>query len=208
MPAKNVIKEYQAGGYYHVYNRGVEKRNIFLDKQDYKTFLSYLKLYLSPPLQGASLKEKISPSRQLKNHSETIDLFSYCLMPNHFHLGIQQHPKTAITSFMRSLGTKYSTYFNKKYDRVGSLFQGHYRAVKITSDEQLIYLTKYIHLNPKDIDNYPYSSYLNYLGKISQEWVNTSNILSRYSNSPCKKYKSFVKESDSDEKNTQSFSLD
>ncbi|MBU1071564.1 transposase [Patescibacteria group bacterium] len=208
MPAKNIVKEYQSGGYYHIYNRGVEKRDIFLDEQDYKTFLSYLKFYLSPPLQGLTLKVKTPPSRQLRNHAETIDLFSYCLMPNHLHLGVQQHTQKAIASFMQSLGTKYSTYFNKKYDRVGSLFQGCYKAVRIKSEEQLIYLTKYIHLNPPNINNYPYSSYGNYLGKFNQTWINTSTILSRYPNNPHKRYQSFVEESDLNEKTTQSFSLD
>ncbi len=207
MPGKNIIKEYKAGGYYHIYNRGVEKRDIFLDKQDYKTFLSYLKLYLSPPLQGPSLQVKVSPSKQLKNYSKTIDLFSYCLMPNHFHLGVQQHTQRDITSFMRSLGTKYSTYFNKKYDRVGSLFQGRYKAVRIKSDEQLIYLTKYIHLNPPNKNKHPYSSYGNYIGRFNQTWINTSIILSRYPNNPHKRYQSFVKESDLNKKIAQTFSL-
>src|SRR3990167_3190444 len=98
MPPKNSIKEYESGAYYHIYNRGVEKRPIFLDGQDYKVFLSYLKLYLSDPdLQGRTLK--ISPSRLVKNYSDQIDLLCYCLMPNHFHLLIKQRLTFSIKEF-------------------------------------------------------------------------------------------------------------
>ncbi|MBU1084777.1 MAG: transposase [Candidatus Beckwithbacteria bacterium] len=147
MPGKNTLKYYKKNSYYHIYNRGVAKTNIFLDKQDYKVFLSYLKIYLTAiDLQGETLQ--VSPSKMLKNFSEEMDLVAYCQMPNHFHLLIYQQQKHSINYFMRSLATKYSMYFNAKYKRVGSLFQGVYKAVKVDSEEQLIYLSKYIHRNP------------------------------------------------------------
>lgn len=145
MPARNIVKTYDGDGYYHIYNRGVEKRDIFLDDQDYAVFLSYLKIYLSPRQEGP---EKIYPSRKLKNFTDSIDLLCYCLMSNHFHFLIHQHNKTAITNFVRSLLTRYSMYFNRKYGRVGGLFQGTYKAVLIKSEQQLVYLTYYIHRNP------------------------------------------------------------
>src|SRR4030042_4694682 len=132
MPAKNSVREYSPEAYYHLYNRGVAKQNIFLDEQDYKVFLSYLKIYLSAPDQT---KEGF-PSRQLKNFFEQVKLLSYCLMPNHFHLFAWQKEIDSLTSFMRALFIKYSLYFNKKYDRVGPVFQGKFKAVTITSEPQ------------------------------------------------------------------------
>lgn len=199
MPSKNIIKEYKENTYYHIYNRGVDKRTIFLDKNDYKKFLGYLKFYLSPiDLQGQTLK--VSPSRALKNYTENINLLAYCLMPNHFHLLIHQTDALAIAGFMQSLCTKYSISFNKKSKRLGPLFQGRYRAVEVTSEEQLIYLTKYIHRNPIDIlpsrtdlEGYKYSSYGNYLKRFSQAWIKTEDILEYFKNSS---YKEFVEESE------------
>jgi putative transposase len=213
MPSKNALKRYEAGGYYHIYNRGVNRRLIFKDQEDYSTFLSYLQFYLSPPLipeiatnlQGSSLK--VSPSRQLKNYKGEIELIAYCLMPNHFHLMVKQYSEFGINHFMRSLATKYSRYFNTKYERTGHLFQGIYKAVRIESESQFTYLTKYIHRNPislptfKDdprrLSFYKYSSYANYLNMFSQSWVQTKDILIYFSKTnPRCSYQNFVEESD------------
>lgn len=200
MPSKNVVKRYSPKSYYHLYNRGVAKENIFIDVQDFKTFLSYLKLYLTPIV----LNSPVSPSKQLKNFFGELSLLCYCLMPNHFHFLIFQENFTAITSFMRSLMSKYSRYFNTKYQRVGPIFQGKLKAVKITSEEQFLYLSKYIHRNPltilparSDLAGYKYSSYQNYLGQFNQTWINTSEILSYFSKTnPGESYKNFVEEID------------
>ncbi len=223
MPAKNRIKTYVSDSYYHIYNRGVEKRIIFQDEKDYVVFLSCLKLYLNPPkpldrrfsltLQGPSPTDRdiqvYAPCRQPNNHYGKIELVAYCLMPNHFHLCIKQTDRRAIDHFMRSLATKYAMYFNKKYERVGSLFQGRYKAVLIESEEQFTYLTKYIHRNPlklatykdrpRQLDSYPYSSYPNYLGTRHQTWVNPTNILAYFSTtSPHNSYQNFVEETESE----------
>lgn len=199
MPAKNALKVYVENSFYHLYNRGVEKRNIFQEKQDYSVFLSYLKTYLSP-------LPKDEPLRRLQNYANQIDLLTYCLMKNHFHLLIKQHTKDGINYFMHSLGTKYVAFFNKKYDRVGPLFQGRYKAVRVQTNEQLLYLTKYIHRNPIELitartvlADYPYSSYRNYLGEINQTWVKPEHILKYYSSTnPPLLYKAFVEETDVD----------
>lgn len=189
MPAKNAIKEYEAGGYYHIYNRGVNKQTIFEDEKDYKTFLSFFEFYLTPAvdLQGESLKENISPSRILKNYFGEITLLAYCLMPNHFHLFVKQETDRGIDNFMRSLATKYVRFYNTRYDRIGPLFQGPYKAVRIENEYQFTYLSKYIHRNPMDLftykesprrlSEYKYSSYGNYLHLFSQSWVDTGEIL-------------------------------
>ncbi len=203
VPAKNIIKEFVSEAYYHIYNRGVAKQKIFLDDQDYKTFLSYLKLYLTlPNLQGPTLK--VAPSRILKNYFDRIKLLAYCLMPNHFHLFVWQKDIDTITNFMRSLITKFSIYFNKKYERVGPVFQGNYKAVMVSTENQFIYLSKYIHRNPIDIlptrsnlEGYKYSSYQTYLGKFTQTWVDKSETLSYFSKINSEEsYQQFVEEID------------
>lgn len=193
MPSKNSIKTFEENGYYHIYNRGVEKRSIFLDDQDYRVFLSYLKFYLTPEAGT----DKTFPSQRLRNYHESIELLSYCLMPNHFHFEVRQFQARAITNFLRSLSTRYSMYFNKRHNRIGGLFQGRYKAVNIRSEEQLIYLSKYIHRNPigfsKNLSEYRYSSLPNYLGQIRQSWIRPEPILGLFSKTnPSLSYFSFV----------------
>lgn len=216
MPSKNVLKKYIEKSYYHIYNRGVEKRKIFVDEQDYHVFLSYLKLYLLPKeesirelgLNNFEIKNKekiISEIYVLNNFFEKIHLLSFVLMPNHFHLELWQQSKNDIEFFMRSLITKYSKYFNKKYDRVGPLFQGRYKAVLVQSTEYLLYLSKYIHLNPLELlskdqllEEYPWSSYPSYLSINNFCWLNKELIYKNFSEnnkySP-QKYKIFVESS-------------
>ena len=160
MPAKNSRKIYKENGFYHLYNRGVEKRSIFEDKQDYSVFLLYLKSYLLPKNVDA-LQEMLSDKNstwnekrlilkqlRLNNFNKEISLLAYCLMPNHFHFIVKQTAPDSIDRFINSLNTRYVMYFNKKYDRVGPLFQGVYKAVVVETDEQLLYLSGYIHRNP------------------------------------------------------------
>ena len=193
MPRKNSIKIYIQDGYYHIYNRGVEKRIIFQDKQDYKVFLSYLKYSLSePPKKGDVIKTftlQGSPFKGLpkmpKNFREKIELLAFCLMPNHFHLILKQKDKDSLKSFMMSLITRYSMYFNKKYDRVGSLFQGIYRAVLVTDEPYLLHLSRYIHLNPVGFTKnltLAYSSYSEYLGLKKTSWLKPDFILNQFNN--------------------------
>lgn len=163
MPAKHTIKEFVENGYYHLYNRGVEKQKIFKDDQDHNVFLSYLKTYLEPKDEmslrtvianpNASWREKDKASKllRLNNFSDMLELLAYCLMPNHFHLLVHQKEDNTIDRFLNSLGTRYTMYVNKKYKRVGPLFQSVYKAVLVSSDEQLMHLTRYIHRNPKSV---------------------------------------------------------
>ena len=185
VPAKNSIKLYLADSYYHIYNRGVEKRKIFQDDEDYKVFLSYLKIYLEPPKEQEKTEFKINSTvfrgvkRPLNNFNSQIELIVYCLMPNHFHLLVYQKTEKAMEFFMRSLGTKYSQYFNKKYDRVGYLFQGTYKAVLVEKDPYLLHLSRYIHRNPFKVTPLrdAYSSYEEFLGIRKTAWVKSQKIL-------------------------------
>lgn len=168
--------------YYHLYNRGVEKRTIFEDKKDYHTFLEILAYYLIP-----DKKEPLIFSRKPQvKISHGVSLLCYCLMPNHFHFLIKQRKNKSIVSLMHALGVTYCKYFNKKYNRVGSLFQGRFKAKIVRRDEYLLQLSKYIHLNPKEIyrkplSTYPYSSYKFYLGPAPKEFIDTETVLSYFS---------------------------
>jgi len=212
MPAKNSVKTYIANGFYHVYNRGVEKRNIFLDEQDYLVFLSYLKLYLSPVeetiknttnninLDYEEKNSKIFRLNELKNFLNRIKLIAYCLMPNHFHLEVQQVGVKDLENFMRCLIIKYTMYFNKKYKRVGTLFQGRYKAVSIFGKERLIDLSLYIHRNPIELlaenqllESYSWSSYPAYIGNHQVKWLIKDIIMSNFEN--VKVYRSLVESS-------------
>lgn len=174
MPAKNTVKQFIENGYYHIYNRGVEKRDIFLDKQDYAVFLKYLKKYLDPVLGS-------DPVWRHKSLCNEVGLLAFCLIPNHFHILAKQHTIDGITKLMRAVCTNYVMYFNTKYQRVGGLFQGKYKAVLVLEDSYLLHLSRYIHLNPytgsDPIIDYPYSSYGHYLGRKTSSWIKPDEIL-------------------------------
>lgn len=217
MPSKNSVKTYVGENYYHLYNRGVNKRKIFKDQQDASVFLSYLKTYLlqkdekslmttlSNPQSTPFEKDQALKLLQLNNFYGRINLICYCLMQNHFHLLVYQKNDMDIDAFMQSAGTRYTIYFNRRHKRVGPLFQGRYKAVIIKSDEQLLYLTRYIHRNPfarsdlgrSDLFQQP-SSYKVYLGETKQEWVKPNVILSNFSKSGFNSYRSFVEDEDPD----------
>ena len=216
MPRKHSIKIFKEKSYYHVYNRGVAKQKIYRDEEDYKKFIGYLKFYLTPvDLQGRSLKvkEKVPPSRISKNHAGLIKLHCYCLMPNHFHLLLYQEEVDSMNYFMRSVGTKYAMYFNRKYKRTGPLFESRYKGIRVETENQLVYLSKYIHRNPIEIlptgtflEGYKYSSYGNYLGLFRQNWVKTKKVLGLFQG---KSYKKLVEtEDDSDLKVVDKLLLD
>jgi putative transposase len=211
MPAKNLVKQYITDGYYHVYNRGVEKRTIFQDYQDYAVFINCLKNYLTPKVES-NLRQRlvdISLSSQernklwhllrLNNYSTTITLLAYCLMPNHYHFLLkQQHSERSIAKFMSSLGTRYTMYFNKKYQRTGSLFESTYKAVLVSSDSQFLELTKYIHRQAISMQGFTLqgdqpSSYEDYIGLRKTPWIHPEEVLAHFSNVyPSTSYETFV----------------
>ena len=146
---KPIQKVSYKGGCFHVFNRGNHKRNIFLEDSDYLFYLKKTREY----------KEKCK-----------ISIICYCLMPNHFHLLLKQDSDVPIYKFMQILHTSYSMYFNRKYNKVGHLFQGKYKQKEVDKDEYLLQLSSYIHFNPvKDglidnLDDYQWSSYPDYIG--------------------------------------------
>lgn len=212
MPSKNIVKNYVEGGYYHIYNRGVEKRKIFIDESDCRIFLHYIMIYLSPIDEVINkYPDKIRMKRFMKlNLSKEVDLLSFSLMPNHFHFLIKQNSKDGIIKFTRRLMTSYAMYFNKKYDRVGSLFQGKYKAVNVDKDEYLLHLSRYIHLNPFELNNpidfNSFSSYQYYLDSKHPSWIKPEKILEYFSikskDYRITSYRSFVEDSRIDSSET------
>ncbi|MEK7510162.1 MAG: transposase [Patescibacteria group bacterium] len=184
---------------YHIYNRGVEKRSIFGDENDRWRFLQGLCLF-NDKQATANLLWQLEKTRKevnfrvlreyfqkkKKNQSPLVRIMADCLMPNHYHLVLEELIDNGITKFMHKLGTGYVKYFNKKYDRVGGLFQGRFQAVQVDKDIHLQYLLVYINvLNPgqllepklkeegiRDLGKimefaaeYPWSTHQEYLGK-------------------------------------------
>lgn len=202
MPARNIVKSYIENGYYHIYNRGVEKRIIFQDEQDCKMFLFYIKLYLSPIEEVQKLSAvKIRVNRFIPlNLSKEVDLLSFALMPNHIHLLVKQYTSDGIIKFTRRLSTGYVMYFNRKYNRLGGLFQSTYKAAFIDSDEYLIHLSRYIHHNPMKLENpsfdfVTFSSYPYYVEQKYASWIKPKEILSYFNRrNPNLSYKNFVEE--------------
>jgi len=175
MPSRNILKLDVAGAYYHIYSRGVNKQVIFTDDADYAFFLSLLKRYLSPETTS-SKKGVVYP-----NYYSGIVLHSFCLMPNHIHLLIHQKNKGVMQQLMRSLMTSYSSYFNRKHERRGPLFESRYKASHIDSDSYLQHISRYIHLNPAKWREYPYSSQKYFLGNSQAEWLKPQKILDIFS---------------------------
>jgi len=197
MPSKNAIKNYFEGANYHIFNRGVAKQDIFLDKQDFQYFLLEIKKLLKPELIGDDF---VNRSEDI---SAELEILAFCLMSNHFHFIIHQFSIDGLTKLMRRLATSYSMYFNQKYERVGPLFQGRFKAVLIESNEQLLQESRYIHANVLDLpmynlenfSSYIYSSYFDYVEKERYLWLNCEPILGQFGRdleSQKESYKNFV----------------
>ncbi|MDP2655554.1 MAG: transposase, partial [bacterium] len=178
------------GEYYHLYNRGVEKRNIFLTQKDYNRFQRLL--YLANSTERFVYRDVENKELKDIDHGEPlIAIAAWVLMPNHFHILVKEITEGRIEMFMRKLCTGYSSYFNKRHDRVGPLFQGRYKSQHVSEDTHLKYLFAYIHLNPlkliepawkergninvtkakKYISAYEHSSYLSYIDANREESI-------------------------------------
>lgn len=150
MPHMKRIKP-ALGEIYHIYNRGVEKRNVFLDNDDRKRFLYGMYAFNDtlPCSQLYRLLEVGLPTED--GREKLVEILAFTFMPNHFHFMVKQIAENGITEFMRKLGTGYTNAFNIKYQRVGPLFQGKYKIAHVKSDRHLLYLPYYIHLNALDV---------------------------------------------------------
>ena len=201
------------GEYYHIYNRGIDKRIIFKSKKDYERFI--MLLYLANSDDSFRLDNILN--KQYKTFSEVlvldkdeplVSIGAWCLMTNHFHLLIRQEADGGVTKFMRKLGVGYSMFFNIKYQRKGALFGGLFKSKLIGVDDNYMrQLFGYIHINPLEIEfpewkdkinkssvninmkkfleSYQYSSYLDYIGedRIEKNIINPKNFPDYFQNS-------------------------
>ena len=170
----------EQGEYYHVFNRGVNKDNIFFDDIDWHRFLFTIFAFQSDEtpenfyrhiddfVEIGRITEKILDYKKI-NRRRYVDLVAFALMPNHFHLVLREHRPKGVANFMSRLQNSYTKYVNTKYEKNGHLFQGPYRSVHVKDDDQLLYLSAYVHKNPKELSgwknkivDYPWSSLQDY----------------------------------------------
>ncbi len=149
--------------FYHIFNRGVDKRKVFMNNEDYHRFLYGLRDF-NDKNSSINLFRRINKSNGIvsvgsstshriekEDREPVIKIHCSCLMSNHFHLILEQVEENGVVSFMQKLGTGYTNYFNQKYERSGSLFQGRFKAILVNRDEYLNYLKQYIYMNPLDL---------------------------------------------------------
>lgn len=170
-------KTLRTGEYYHIFNRGVNKQPIFFCDEDYFQFLKRLKIILNLDLVE-NMKTHIKPLPK-----NSFSILAYCLMPNHFHMLIRQNSEVGIDKLILKLCTSYSIYINKKYDRVGALFQDRFKAKLIDNDQYAQCVSAYINNNPKDPKSYPYSSYQEILSDMNETICDLQLLLSWFNHS-------------------------
>ena len=189
------------GEFYHVYNRGVEKRDIFLDDSERWVFLQQLSEFNQ--LNHHSHLQLLKKTIVLQQFSNPfVRVHGFCLMNNHFHLLLEEVAKKGISKYMQRVGLGYTKYFNNKHARVGRLFENPFKAKRVDSTEYLLHLSRYIHLNPLDflrkdwrnvgitnqiktrdyLQRYSWSSYGEYTGQSTFPFVTTDLILKGFGN--------------------------
>ena len=174
MPSRNTVRQDLAESYYRVYARGVNRGDIFRNSPDKDYFLYLLARYLSAKPQ--SNKQGYC----YPHFRGQLELLSYCLMGNHFHLLFYQIREGALSDLMKSIMVAYSAYFNRKYALRGPLFESRFKAVLINKDDYLLHISRYIHLNPRSWKYFPYSS-LAYIRKGNEpDWLQTGRLLSQH----------------------------
>lgn len=200
-------EEFVNGEFYHIYNRGIEKREIFLDSHDFHRFMHYLYKSNNDGPTPRNIKRKINVQGEalhidlgVTKRDPIVDIICYTLIPNHYHFMLQQLKEDGISKFMHKIGTGYAMYFNERYERTGSLFEGPFQARLVTSDEYLMHLSRYIHLNclgliepgwkeegiknwdraNKFLESYKWSSYLDYVGKQNLAYIINKKSLQEY----------------------------
>lgn len=190
---------------YHVFNRGIEKRPIFLCKRDYDRALQTLAYYqyaeiptsLSQFLNLEKEKRDYYVTQMKRKDKKLANIFCFSLMPNHFHLLLKQIRENGIKTFLSNFSNSYTKYLNIKNNRVGPLLQGIFKAVRIEDNNQLIHVCRYININPvvslvinkEELINYPYTSLPEYLGG-KNGFCNKDEILANFSS--LKKFEDFI----------------
>lgn len=185
------------GEIYHIFNHSVQGIPIFKGERECNMFLEAMEFYQQkdPPTKFSfyrSNRDKFPIKKDLR----LVTLFCFCIMPNHFHLLLRQDQENGIKKFIQKVSNSFAHYFCLKYQTRGHIFEGNFKAVRVESNEQLLHLSRYIHLNPvtsyivNTPQEYPYSSYQLYTDKKQSSFIDKSYILSHFSS--VEKYKEFV----------------
>jgi len=200
------------GEYYHIFNRGMSKQLIFHDDKDRARFIFLILHFQSPTIIqniGRSVKLFVQHSvfnidKKIKEEivkNKFIELTSFCLMPNHFHLIVKEVEGNGMARYMQRVLNGYTKYYNTKYNKSGHLFQGPYKAVHVKNNNQLLYLSAYIHRNPRELKGwlnkeniYKWSSYQDFINKNRFEELLVFDIISKQFKNK-KEYDEFVKTS-------------
>lgn len=185
------------GEIYHVLNRSVMGAPIFKGERECDFFIEALRYYLQlePPVKF-SLYRLNRDKFNLNFNKKLVTIINFCLMPNHFHLTLRQELEDGIKKFIQKVTNSFAHYYDVKYKNKGHVFEGNFKAVRVEDDEQLLHLSRYIHLNPvttfleEDPENYLFSSYNIYLGKEKSDFVDPTPVLDNFSS--IVKYKNFV----------------
>ena len=195
----NRIFEFCEEEYYHVYNRGVEGRNIFEDSNDLDRFWKSLKLFNDKKVIGSIYEKSFEEIPEVDNRKELVDIICYCLNPNHFHLLLKQKEERGISTFMHRIGG-YTWFFNHKHKRKGSLFQGAFKAKHIENNDYLLHVSAYINLNSRvhqlggETAKLSESSWDEYTKeKVASPLCKTRDILEQFANK--KEYREFCEDS-------------
>lgn len=205
MPGRKILLI--TGELYHVFNRGIASQPIFLTRRNYQRATETLFYYQNAklPLKYSrflrlAIKQRLEILKRLKKQKQyRIEIVCYALMPNHTHLLVRQLIDEGISKSMSDFANSYTRYFNTKRKRRGPIFEGKFKAVRIETDEQLLHLSRYIHLNPyssyvvktlKKLEGYPYSSFPEYIQKTKIDFCNKEIILDQFQ-TPVS-YKKFV----------------
>lgn len=165
------------GEYYHLFNRGAHKVDLFRDDADWLRFL-FLVIHCQSPvtventhryLTRAALEDGFKLPKRYRAEIESkrlVELVSFCIMPNHFHLLVREKEEGGIAQYMQRMAVGYTMYFNNKYETTGHAFQGRYKSIHVSDNDQLLHLSAYIHRNPRELAKwkgyelaYPYSSF-------------------------------------------------
>jgi len=176
------------GETYHIFNRSLQNIPIFSSKREIDNFLKAMKFYLTPtPPVKFSVYRQSKKSYSIDLSDPLVKIVTYCLMPNHFHFILFQNKDNGVKTYLQRLTNSYSHYFNLKNERKGPLFESPFKAVRVETDEQMLHLSRYIHLNPvtaylaEHPKDYPYSSFPAYLGEKHPLPIETSIVLSSFS---------------------------
>lgn len=191
---------------YHIYNRGIDHKSVFTTRWEFQRAINTLSFYrfASLPFRFSQLlklphDDRIQILDDLKKeNNKLVEIICFCLMPNHFHFMLKQLQDGGVRKFISNFTNSYTKYFNTKYERTGHLFEGLFKAVLVETDEQLIHLSRYIHLNPvasfiiklEDLESYAWSSFLEYLDLTQDQFCQKEIIINQFPTTTS--YKKFV----------------